>query len=344
MLKTGIFVDWLTVAQEHAGTIPDISSQTQLVIDSDTGERQFESKTPFQVEGSYSTKIQLKSHHGRVSMSGNIGRLGRLDNVFGHDLDGCKDICQRLLTQYDLPEFSYGGFLQSKASEVVKNYGARFSRIDITSNYSAGNNRNAEDFLYWLGCHKVSRSQTTSYGVAAVLWGSTNYARSIVYKKGDEIRYHLKKQKRDLSDSDLKYLMMLAEWCDDIGLVRHEVKLKYRYLHQNGLRTWILDQTDIEKVYKKLVKDMTGRIEVKDKTLSSSAYATYQRYCSGENVKARLTKTTFYRHRKEILSMGVDIATPPKVRALNIKPRFIDLQAVKMPDIYRTTNLRVAKG
>jgi II/X family phage/plasmid replication protein len=45
--------------------------------------------------------------------------------------------------------------------------------------------------------------------------------------------------------------------------------------------------------------------------LSGKVQNTYQKWKQGKNIKKDLPRNTFYRHRSELLKVGVDISIPP---------------------------------
>ena len=338
------FCDWLSVSQTFPHKIPEHGSDYTICYDTETGEVKYEKYKPVDHKGSHDTNVRVSSNGYRLTLSGNIGRYRRPDNLFGFTLEDCKRKANLLLQELDLPVFEKGQYFdyQSKSGRRSQGYtGAKISRVDITTNYSLCDD--ASDFMYWLGCQKIGRSKMSAYEGECVYWGSINYALSKCYLKGPEMAKRLKQRqkKHTLSASDEEYLKRLVEYCDNNGTVRHEVRFSERFLNQNNLKAWCNPHSELEKHYKKELNKMTERCELENTSvddLSPAAKATYYDYIAGHNVKAKLTKSTWYRHRTEIFRMGVDISVPPNVRALSVKPRTIDIKPAEMPEFYKTSS------
>ena len=151
------------------------------------------------------------------------------------------------------------------------------------------------------------------------------------------------KRQSTYSEGDLHYLEKLQEYCSRLGFIRHEVRFAERYLNQKGLKPWHTTHADIKAHYKKELSKMTERCEISMSAndLKGAVKSTYYDYLNGINVKARMTKPTFYRHRKAILGLGVDIAEATTVRALQVKPKVVEVKAAEIPLFYNRVHPKI---
>lgn len=62
--------------------------------------------------------------------------------------------------------------------------------------------------------------------------------------------------------------------------------------------------------------------------------STYRMWQAGDDVTSKMSRRTFYRHRRELLPFGVDIAIKSNVVPFRPPTRVIKLGPVSMPDFY----------
>ncbi|MDH2435386.1 phage/plasmid replication protein [Pokkaliibacter sp. MBI-7] len=247
---SAINIDWATVYQDFSEELPLISAQSAAWFDSETGEYLGTTQPTTKQEGSYSTSVQVRVSGNRVTCSGNPSRFDRLDNVIGcRTLDHAMSVFNRLLSKIGLPEFTKctrTWILQQgsdKASTVSD--GAVFQRIDINRNRAVGHG-NEQAYLKGLATLRYRHSIPFLYPDGyTVDWSSKNGSNFLlypsVYTKGVELRKHsLSKIKRRLGETsdEYTYVSKLADYCDQIGLVRFELKLYSRLLQREGLKFW----------------------------------------------------------------------------------------------------------
>lgn len=343
-----VLCDWLSASQTHQKSTRQVRETINLTLDGETGAIMRESAQPLQHPGSFDTSIRISSNGNRVSLSGNVGRFGRPDNVFGHDLDACKRIANDILHSVGLPPFTVGTWLhhQSKGDKATRTYtGAAVSRVDMTTNWCAG--QHAGDFIHWLGSQKLGRTKVSAWGDGeTVYWGKNTkgkndgkWINSKAYNKGLEIeaRIKQKRRKRDVDDDHINYLTDLKNWCLEQGIVRHETMFCERFLNQRDFKTWDRCTTEsIEAEYRKQLNQMTNRCEMSNHgSIPKKVKATFHDYTNGVNVRGSMSKATFYKHRRLLLQFGIDIAMPSKVRTLNIKPTIVKLEPATMPEFYQ---------
>ena len=129
---------------------------------------------------------------------------------------------------------------------------------------------------------------------------------------------------------------MLIGWCHYKGIVRYEVNFKQRFLTQNNLTDWhVCNTKNIREFYKTERKQVVRRIEV-DTTLDKltlRAKGIYHAYLAGEDF-SNLPKSTFYRFRRELLGVGIDISMPPPVIPFKGKFEVIQMKPAAQPEFY----------
>lgn len=146
-----------------------------------------------------------------------------------------------------------------------------------------------------------------------------------------------------------EYLRDIIEWCKSVGLVRHELSLKSQYLRKSNLfdlRLWgeAMCETvlDAYSPHKRLGFS-TGISNIRDELIAegvparraAKAQREVYAYFGGENLKACMSSSAFYRLRSDLLLVGIDICAPLNVSALSVRVRPIDLVSVSAPEFYR---------
>lgn len=121
-----VFCDWLTIYQDHPeGNLPilndgyvvryEAGADFSSVVDFQTGEykrsldltkAEYTVSRKMEHEGSYDTKISIRCDGRRVELSGNVGRFGRTDNLFGLSVLETVARANEILEALGLPPFS----------------------------------------------------------------------------------------------------------------------------------------------------------------------------------------------------------------------------------------------
>ncbi len=336
-IESLLFVDWLTISQEHpGGGLPKIIDGYFTSSDGD-GVIEYETHKTARLEGSYDHTMWLKCDGHRVYFHGNISRWGRPDNVFGYGWEETLRRVNGLLNLHSLPPFTSGDLLRFADKGHVYT-GARVSRIDITKNYATFSAQDAQQLIFQLAAHHRGRQKgTVSSDGISVLYGygsngsGSSYASGKCYLKHAEIKNHRRKKSGAHVGADVE------QWCYDLGVVREEFTLKSRFLTQKQC-CWIaqINQQILDEHYKarsqlKRLKDM----EYHDTTsLSEPARAALARYEQGEPIN--LKKTKFYRVRRELISAGyADISVPKNITPIRPAVKVIEIQQLCAPDWYR---------
>lgn len=341
-------IDWITIRQSHVGLaqrLPLLSDGCVMVFDGD-GAIEHTTLKRFEVAGSYDSKCYVRCDGDTVEFTGNPARWGRMDNVFGYSFGESLLIVNQILAKLDLPPFSSGECYetQNKAGEFIKVWtGATISRLDLTENYLTGSPENANYFLRWLAGQKLKSKKTNFYGDHATVDFGRGSQRSYfkVYNKGFELLKH-SKSKPDCDTIEkqdrCEVIEKLAQWCTDFGMVRAELELKSKALHD--LHCYYLGELDmkvIEVEFKKhssVFERATAEVDSLA-SLNGKALAIYRMWQAGDDLKSKFGKSQLYAHRKTLLPYGVDIFIPSNVVRFEPKTRVITLSAAIPPDWYQ---------
>ncbi|PID62207.1 MAG: hypothetical protein CSB44_03680 [Gammaproteobacteria bacterium] len=344
-VSTRPFCDWVTCTQVHDRDVPEVFASVTSRCDAE-GELEWETPGGVIHEGSHSTSVLVVSDGRRVTLSGNVGRFGRPDNVFGYGVEVVKEGANTILGAFGLPPFEDGERVErvrrgegGDLHPEISYMGATISRLDMTRNFVTGSAENAGDFLYWLRSQKIGRGDTDSVG-NTVYWNRhSRYARAKMYAKGAEIRAQMRRNVQRRGAEHQRYLAELADWCDQVGLVRFEVTMKQRNLTQTGLRYWArCTDESVESEYRKREEGLMTRCENFEdvRALPVRLQNVFHAYMRGENIAEQgMSRATFYRYRQQLLAVGVDIAKELNVTALRVRPRVIELTAAEPPSFYR---------
>ncbi|MHC3432468.1 phage/plasmid replication protein, II/X family [Delftia lacustris] len=346
------FTDWLSIYQRHyRNDLPKIADGAVMRIDKH-GEVETVTLKKSRIEGSHETAVFLRCDGETVWFEGNVSKLGRPDNVFGYTFLECLQIINDLLQRHGLPPFTEGEryFTNFKGEPRSVWTGAVVTRIDLTCNFATGSKEDAYAYMRHLQGQQASRLKTGTYGDGETVdFGRGSRSHYIkAYLKGPELRRHAGKvpDAQGIDDGTVKdyekgisnpYVHMLANWCDAVGLVRVEMTFKATKLHNLGCHyLGAFDMKQLELEFERLSEVFTrGSAEADDFSLLPKAVlSTYRMWQAGDDLTTKLSRATFYRHRRELLAMGVDIAIKSNVVPLKTRTRVIKLGPVSMPDWY----------
>lgn len=257
------------------------------------------------VEGSYSNRITLQSttHEGRphVWVSGCPAKWFQGHNVHGSDdLAGLvREMLHRVCALL--------GVTPSADDLAAWDRGdIRLTRVDVTYSWELGNRARVMTALRSLAStahlrHRGAgqfKGDTLYYGQKSTRWGLKLYA------KGLELE--ARPLPIDLAESSLT--------SHSQGLLRVELFLRSKTLKAEGLElvsAWGdttgpdlhsrylagLEISEASMLEVELLEGLPGRLQV-----------AYQSWLDGHDLRAMLSRPTFYRYRAELLKHGIDIA------------------------------------
>lgn len=338
-------IDWLTIRQSHYDQkLPVLANGCVMAFDAD-GSVTHTTLKRFEVAGSFDSRCYVRCDGATVEFSGNPARWGRPDNVFGYTFGQSLIIVNGILQSLGLPPFSAGESFESRRANgqpCICWTGATISRLDITQNYSTGSADDAVHFLRWLSGQKLKSKKTNFYGDHSTVDFGRGSKRSYfkVYSKGYELLKHSKtKESTDGFEKSarLESIEKIADWCLNVGLVRAELELKSKALHD--LRCYYLGElnmTVIEgefrkhtAVFERACAEVDSLVDLDKKTL-----AVYRMWQAGDDLRSRYAKSALYKYRSALLPHGIDIFIPSNVHRFEPKTRVIALSAAVPPDWY----------
>jgi len=312
-IRTGPFVDWLTLSQYHEGGCLAVDDGHIVRFNPD-GTADWMVETRLKVAGSYDTACYVRSDGHTVRFTGNPSRWCRPDNVFGYDLAGALEVVNGLLATVGLPPFTAGRYVPEEIGNDGPRRafwtGARVSRLDLTRNYEAGSDADARGVLAFLARQQISGARGGLLGETTVQFMAGRRQSFKLYLKGHELKAHAK---GDACEP-------VTAWAVDSGLLRAELTLRSTQLAHIGA-AWLGDLEG--EGMKRALHQLHSKTEVLRRQAEVTAdplaglprpvEATARRYMDGVNVRESMPQSTFYKHRKALLHL-FDIAVPPPHR------------------------------
>jgi len=350
-----VFCDWLTAYQDHPeGGLPVLNDGCVVrfepealakAIDPETGEIRpmFNAlKAEFTVErriehvGSYDTKISIRCDGFRVELSGNVGRFGRPDNLFGLPVFETVARANEILAVLGLPAFSHveANAYHARDNGLHKSHNVVITRVDLTANFAAGSRDAAFRVLHWMSGQGTARNSGKN---------PRNYGNGITWNEGSKRHYEKLYFKADELG---KYVSdAVRDYCNENGILRYEVSLKARELADRGLQSlgaWAhvtveglrMDNVIYGKFAEVLTRNQVTVTEIQD--IPGKLGLIARSYLNGENPYESIAAgcSTVRRWRSQLMKYGIDIAQPIDVTRLTQRVRVIELQPVAAPSWY----------
>jgi Phage replication protein CRI len=358
---SGVTIDWLTVIQDHDSVevcgprersgnpvtraFPVFGSDLLLFVDLESGELKAQAVKSYQCEGSYDSRLLVRSDGRRVEVSGNPSRWAQ-----PHSLDGlvtiseCLELYNAILSTLGLPGFSSGcstypspRLLQRGDSIVAE--GCRITRLDLANLWETGGPGNDYALLRGLAqvTHRGKVPMVYGKGETVAWGGGSRHVYVKYYLKGPEL---LKHGGPEASEA--------ARWAGAVGLVRHEVTLKSMWLRKMGLERpelWtpqgmveVMRNYSMHErvgvcrggwsyVYQDLVEKGVPTSRARRAQESAYAYMSGHVFRTGENI----SRSAFYRLRGDLRKVGIDISAPLNVSALHVSVKTVEMRPANLP-------------
>jgi hypothetical protein len=328
-----VFVDWLSMYQIHwDGGLP-VLNDGNVVAFSEGGEIEWTTQRHIMAEGSFDSRLRVRCDGFKVEVSGNIGRFNRRDNLFGYGFEECVRRWNEFLVLWNLPPFTKGQPCFTYGNKRLEWSGAIVTRIDVTKNYACFSGQNLRLYMGWLATHAQGRRKVgVSPDGNTIVWGDgSRYVYEKFYNKAAELVSHAKKNRHITAE--------VIEFAEQLGVGRHELELKTRFLTQNGLR--FLGEITMAKIIS-IYRDRSQLI-LTDKVpfdsfndIPTPYRATAKDWRDGADLVSTMKRATYFRHRAFLRKQyGIDISTKCNVEHLPIKVRHIEPTALIAPDWYR---------
>lgn len=325
---------------------------------------ELEWETPKKVtaRGSYETEIKIKSvgashtqpgYATELHIDGNLTKYLQGHNVWGTDCvlslaaRAFREICLELglpFTIFDLYRISRGCFSIGRVDinymfEVLRPDGSVAASADVDAFLDAAGQCGGTKY----------RKAYPDKGSVYFNKGSRRWS-AVWYNKTKEARKQLNKlakkrvknadidrpstRMKDLSKSQIDRLVQSSE-----GLVRCEFKLQSLELRDLDITTgYDLAKAGIYETYCSMMEriKMSGNLRLTDRQtfdLPARLRGTYELWRSGIAVRDVVSPATFYRHKKELLALGINIDEEQRNPGNNVIPmvRFLEARPVAIP-------------
>lgn len=331
-----LMIDWLSV--KFFFWSDECLNGGNVISTTPDGEIEYTVDKHLKVEGSYDSRLLIRTERTRLP------ELPELENVWtlsvsgnpvkwfqGHNIFGTCDINNLIIELFDALADKFG----KKQPDFVRNWVLHghytISRVDINGMFELGSRL---DVISWLSA--LEKTSRTRHGTAVskgntVYFGKNSERWTLkFYAKGQEIEQH--KLPAALQSTSL------PDFANN--KLRAELTLRTKELVKLGLNVgsaWFnIDEWELYKEY-------MGRVEMSNQKASNKLAldlgahlrSTYLLWVEGHCPKTILSKPTFYRHRRELLSYGIDISVPkPITEESNVVPlnRVIEMRPCGIPD------------
>lgn len=326
-------IDWITaiIPFDHE----PINGGSVLKI-APSGEVEWEAPCRIKVEGSHDAGIQVTSRgsngEGRASeliLNGNPAKFLQGHNVFGSDnlialvLKTFTSVCNVLNLAPD-----------QQAYDRVAAGQYRLTRVDINYMFELPTMADVRTWIRAAEYKSKTRHGRPSSKAGTLYWGKNSRRWSIkAYSKGEEINGPKSHKLPDqFSETPI------AEFAQN--KLRIELTLRAKELEEIQLLQ--ADKWGMKTPYQ-IFNHYVKRIEMSEQIalttdklneLPRHLKGTYMLWRAGENLRENLSKPTFYKHRKELLTLGIDInLAVDSVDRSNVVPliRVLEAQPVQTP-------------
>lgn len=297
------FNDWISLS----GTVrpgrkwPLIANGATLKIDS-KGDVVSETYHGSQFIASHDTSIRIRCDGRHLELDGNIGRLGRPDNVTGYSHHECFQRCLIFLDRIGIDPshgqpYTRHELKQGRCSVT----GFRFRHMDMTACFDAGSEDDAAAFIRRSGQVSLEgRNRLPVFDRGMIYWAkNSKYWGAKLYDKKSEIE----------SNGGI-----YPDYAPH-ALLRIEAVLRQKFLVEKGWDNpdaW-RDPRDQEAWWKKTFAPIF-RAEIvmaECEGMSLRVQGAIAAWNRGENLRLSTSRASFYRLKREVKdAVGIDLDIP----------------------------------
>lgn len=318
-----VFIDWIDIYQDWnmRDDLPVVGDGYRLKTDIDMDQLKTSAISSLRHVGSHSTSVSVRSDGHYVHVKGNVGRLGRTDNVFNLDWPSTFAAAGELAQSYGLPAFTTGDhYLRPVKTERDARLGlfdawtgARLSELHLTRNYSAGSDGMANQAMKHFFTQRAARLSKSRLGATTVVYGShAKGGRQVqVYLKAEEMLAHAKGDKA----KEVVRQSQIYQWARDVGLLRVECKLRRMALRDVGMNyAGGVSMAKIISLFEKHTQFLSDaspdRICRLADQLPRKLRLVALAWLRGDDVGGSMSRATFYRYARQMRDYGMDITEP----------------------------------
>jgi II/X family phage/plasmid replication protein len=312
-----------------------------LSIDHD-GTMEWESPKSIQVRGSYESSVKIRSQGGdgqgraaELYIDGNPSKFIQGHNVFGIE-DNCalaEEMMRKICFYYkDLPS----DFLIHKARH------GDFEQlgIHIARSFDAGTRARAHAIQETLLLKSRSRSGRAQSQGGTNYWNKSGRKNRWIAKSYLKIEDITSKRKGHGLPFELKNIG-IEDYAESLIRIEFEI-YKQEFLDREI--PLIYGHQFTKGVIDELYSEYWGRIQMSTQAaipsqeiqlMPRALKSTYLLWKEGIQIRPSMSKTAFYRHRHELLQLGIDISIPREEQLVsNVIPliQIIEAKPVGIPD------------
>jgi II/X family phage/plasmid replication protein len=332
-------IDWITAVLPCKHDPSKLVSGMVMSFDSQ-GNNEWVVNKQVTVEGSYSSKIQVKSHtDSTIWISGNPTKFLQGHNIFGTD-----DLRYLMSKFFDalLKHEDLGLCPTEKQYQGIQDGDYTLKRVDLNQSWHL---KDRETVLAWIraagSCARLKHRGAGQYTGDTLYFGKNSRRWAVkCYSKGHEINAKSHKLPDELQIPEL------MEWADKalrIEIVIRSMQLKDWLLHSG--KSWT-PETSKMLLCSCVIDDLeiTDNMALPDDLLTAlptRLKGIYALWLNGEDLRQSLPKNTFYRYRRTFLEHGIDISIVHDKHRNNIVPlvRYLEAQPAEIPQWAYEKNL-----
>lgn len=292
------------------------------------------------VEGSYSSKIQVRSvTDSTIEVSGNPTKFLQGHNIFGND--DLQYIVGRFFDSL-LKHDDLGLIPTDDQYHALQSGQYNLTRVDYNLSWHLSSR---SDVLSWIRaaaqCANLKHRGSGQFSGDTLYFGKNSRHWSLkCYSKGDEINAKNHKLPKELQIPEL------IEWADKS--LRLELVLRSPFLRSTRLNhgsNWTAS-TGSELLLSCIQDDLqiSDNMPLTDDlldTLPTRLKGVYSLWLAGNDLRSMYPKNTFYRYRKQLLPYGLDISIIQDNQRSNVVPlvRYLEAMPASIPDWAYKLNL-----
>lgn len=301
-------IDWIkaVIPCRHEGRIGD----GMVISVDDDGELQWQTLKRKPVEGSFSSKIHIKTHDiDYILIDGNPAKF-----LQGHNIFGTNDLLGLNLEFFSRVCESCGLDPSPEDINSWKTGDYTLLRIDITTSFKLPSQN---DVMAWIraasGLSRGKHQNISAYSGETIYLGQNSRRISLkIYNKWRELKKH------PLPDF-LPFKKKLEDYA--LPLLRSEVRLLSMELKRRDLAK--ADHWKNPEVIHEIIAERIGTLKMNEKIrladkeieqLPPRLLGVYELWKQGSDLRNIYPKATFYRYRAELSKHGIDLSAPrPKL-------------------------------
>lgn len=321
-------IDWVTAVLPCTHDSSKLSAGLVASI-SATGDIEWTVQKALSVEGSHSTTIQIRSLTDKtIQISGNPAKWLQGHNIFG--TDDLVYLVNKFFTELLLKNgLELGLSPDCFQLERICLGAYQLLRVDINHSWLLDSRSSVLAWLRAAGnCARLKRRGAGQYASETLYFGKSSRRWAVkCYSKGHEINAKGHKLPKELQ---IPELLDFAEKALRIELVIRSMGLKY--LNLDTAKDWSKDLPKM-LLFQLVLDDLelSDNMPLPDEMLRIIPLRQrhiYVLWKDGEDLRAMLSKSAFYRWRKLMLEHGIDISLLQEKEKSNVIPLIRYLEAV----------------